>query len=277
MILSPGRFSLAAAASVAALVAFRSEAAAASHLWKIHELFSSRDGAVQYIVLHECCGATQELFINGLIVESKVTRKRLTFNRNLTGSTARKHLLLATETFAALPGAPAPDFILPPQFFSTDGDVIWYSEARNYDSFLLRRGALPLDGKQALRVTNYATDTVAVVDNAPVNYAGEAGTVTVPDPEFRRGDCGGEGERNIADATLLLGWLFLDGEPGGCADACDSNDDGSLDVSDPVHMLIRLFVDGVPLPEPLDCGADPTEDGLACSLHPACADGAGGP
>ena len=52
----------------------------------------------------------------------------------------------------------------------------------------------------------------------------------------------------------------------------DANDDGTLDVSDPIFGLSALFVTGSALPAlPYpDCGADPTLDALDCPEHPAC-------
>ena len=44
----------------------------------------------------------------------------------------------------------------------------------------------------------------------------------------------------------------------------DANDDGELNLTDPITLLRRLFLGGDPLPPPGPaCGADPTPDGLA--------------
>lgn len=52
-------------------------------------------------------------------------------------------------------------------------------------------------------------------------------------------------------------WLFRRG---------DANDDGTLNISDPVYLLSYLFVGGGPPPPPFaDCGEDPTPDGLDCA------------
>src|SRR5262249_10533899 len=156
------------------------------------------------------------------------------------GSSANKYLLLATEAFAGLPGAPTPDFILPAGFFSTSSDKLWYSELRNYDSFNLRLGALTLDGVHPLRVTNYATETTEVVENQRINCAGQSGAVVGPESEFVRGDCNDDGTTDLSDAIFLLDQLFVTGAPLGCEDSCDANDDGSLDVSDAVRALLAL-------------------------------------
>jgi hypothetical protein len=46
---------------------------AGSHLWRIHELFSTADGSVQFIELRECCGADAEQFIGGVEFTSDAT------------------------------------------------------------------------------------------------------------------------------------------------------------------------------------------------------------
>lgn len=244
---------------------------ALSHLWKIHEVFSDGEGEVQYIVLHECCGSTQELYLRNLLVTSDATGKTFAFPRDLAGSSARKWLLLATTAFAALPGAPAPDFFLPDGFFSPRGDTIWYSEARNYDSFTFRAGDLPSDGLHALRITDYASDRFEVATNTPINYAGASGTVDASDPPFRRADCNDDGSPNISDAIFLLNGLFAAPAPLPCTDACDANDDGEVNLSDALAILTVLFDASESLPAPVECGDDPTTDGVACSSYTGCA------
>ncbi len=59
-----------------------------------------------------------------------------------------------------------------------------------------------------------------------------------------------------------------------CADAGDVNDDGAVDVSDPVALLNFLFQGQMVLPAPGsdDCGDDPTEDELLSCGDPGCLD-----
>ena len=70
---------------------------------------------------------------------------------------------------------------------------------------------------------------------------------------------------DISDAVSLLDTLFR-GAPGrNCQDAGDANDDGALDISDGVFVLLFLFGGGEAPPEPFpDPGTDPTPDGLSC-------------
>jgi hypothetical protein len=83
---------------------------------------------------------------------------------------------------------------------------------------------------------------------------------------FRRGDADGNGSMNVTDAVVILGRLFQGQDPLPCDDAADGNDDGGLNITDAVHILEHLFRSGPapPSPGPSDCGVDPTEDSLDC-------------
>ncbi|MCA8961259.1 MAG: VCBS repeat-containing protein [Planctomycetes bacterium] len=85
---------------------------------------------------------------------------------------------------------------------------------------------------------------------------------------FRRGDANGDGLFDISDAVSTLAALFIPTSPPIlCEDAFDTNDDGTVDVSDAVFALAALFVPGAaPLPDPVDCGDDPTSDALDCEI-----------
>ena len=65
---------------------------------------------------------------------------------------------------------------------------------------------------------------------------------------------------------FTLGALFGDGALWRCADAADGNDDGAIDVADPVFTLGYLFSGGAMprAPGAIDCGADPSPDNLHC-------------
>jgi hypothetical protein len=74
------------------------------------------------------------------------------------------------------------------------------------------------------------------------------------------------------DAIGSLNFLFTGGNPPTCSDAADTNDDGRVDISDPVSTLSFLFSGGAPPPSPGAgaCGSDPTDDGIACELVQSC-------
>ena len=91
--------------------------------------------------------------------------------------------------------------------------------------------------------------------------------VSIVEPNFRRGDCGGDGSVGIADAILQLAILFGPAVPLVCADACDSNDDGSIDASDMIYIFNYQFLEGPAPQAPFPVAdLDPTTgDGLGCN------------
>jgi hypothetical protein len=88
-------------------------------------------------------------------------------------------------------------------------------------------------------------------------------------PILERGDVNLNGVINITDAILIFFYAFGQGTasfPVGCLDIADCNDDGVVDISDPVYILIDVYEGGPPPPPPNvgSCGPDPTPDGLIC-------------
>jgi hypothetical protein len=123
-------------------------------------------------------------------------------------------------------------------------------------------GRIPLFNQVAVDNRSFLADTcdcqVCVVE-------------PLPEPEFRRGDCDGSGEVDLADAAHIIAVLFAVGpwrpEPI-CLDACDVNDDGRVDLADAHAILRYLFMSGPPPPAPGPevPGPDPTADKLACPI-----------
>ncbi|MBI4586444.1 MAG: PKD domain-containing protein [Planctomycetes bacterium] len=90
--------------------------------------------------------------------------------------------------------------------------------------------------------------------------------------DFARGDVDANGQPEITDAILTLGFLFL-GDPKelDCRDAADVDDTGVVDITDAVSLLTFLFLGGEgPLPPFPGCGPDPTGDDLNCASYPHC-------
>jgi hypothetical protein len=82
---------------------------------------------------------------------------------------------------------------------------------------------------------------------------------------FRRGDSNDDGQVNISDPIATLGFLFVGEGRIRCPDAADANDDGLIDISDPLATLGHLFNASGSLPPPAGGkGHDPTEDALGC-------------
>lgn len=86
---------------------------------------------------------------------------------------------------------------------------------------------------------------------------------------FIRGDVDGALGANIGDAVKILQFILAGGETPSCRDAADCNDDGFINLGDPMFFFSKLFFFGPPLPAPGEnCGSDPSEDSLDC-LQPA--------
>ena len=143
-----------------------------SHLWVVNELFSSPDGVVQFIEMRECCGSTIEIFTDGLSLYSDATGQQFTLDHNLSGNSAHRSLLFGTAAFAALPGAPTPDFILPDHFFSVTGDTIRWHIYTNA-TLTFANGQLPIDGQNSLN------RGLGPRPNSPTNFAGQSGSVNI--------------------------------------------------------------------------------------------------
>ncbi len=191
-----------------------------SHLWDFSEVFSNADGTVQFIELHETNGANGEIYLAGKSIYSESTGQVFTFPSNLQGPTGNKYLLLATEAFAALPGAPTPDFIIPDGFFDADGDSLTYHV---YDTYTF--GAVPTDCVMSMN------RGVGVEMNSPTNYGDEIGFVDCADvacPADLTGD-------DFVDAADLAGLLAAWGECARCP--ADLDGSGGVDAADLAALL----------------------------------------
>jgi hypothetical protein len=95
------------------------------------------------------------------------------------------------------------------------------------------------------------------------------------EPRFTRGDCDDDGAVDVGDPLAVLFHLFVAGASAvPCEDACDTDDDGALRVSDPVGVLNMLFLFGPLLQPPFPgCGEDPTGDTIGCRFFGGCPGG----
>jgi hypothetical protein len=216
----------AATIAAACFAAPATPAMAGSHLWIFSEVFSNASGTIQFIEMVECCGAQNETLLQDKWIRSAVAHQEFTFPANLpcTNCTAHKHLLFGTATFAALPGAPTPDYIIPEgslPFFSVGGDTLQYWF---YTNATWTFGPVPTDGQSSL----YRDGTTGC--NSPTNFAGQTGTVTLAcDPADLDGD-------NAVGVTDMLDLLAAWGtDPGGCPPDLDG--DGSVAVTDFLQLL----------------------------------------
>lgn len=211
------------AAMLALAIAIASPARAGSHLWVINEVFSNADGTIQFIEMHECCGAANEIALADKWILSDATGSQFIFPENLpAGSTANKYLLLGTPCFAALPGAPELDYIIPEHFFDTEQDTLTYWF---YDPATLSfgPGELPLDGVMSLAQDG----TVAI--NSPTNFSDETGSVQVP---CNPADLDGDGMVGVTDLIeMLAAWSTDPGCPP------DLDGDGNVGIGDLIILL----------------------------------------
>jgi mannan endo-1,4-beta-mannosidase len=90
---------------------------------------------------------------------------------------------------------------------------------------------------------------------------------------FRRADANCDGTVDVSDPVATLFRLFAGSASVCCLDAADSNDSGSVDLSDAIYTLRFTFSGGAAPPAPFpDCGPDPTGDSpvLECTNRAAC-------
>lgn len=188
----------------------------AAHSWDIVEIFSSPDGTIQFIELMEAGGNGNETHLNGLWVASDATGNQFDFPGDLDckDCTAGASLLLATAGFAALDGAPTPDYIITDGFFSIDGDTLDYYF---YDTFVFTGDELPLDGFNSLNGDG------STGPNTPRNFAGETGTVNLCPEDLDHS--GGVGTADLL--ALLAAWGT---DPGGPPDFDGSGSVGTADL-----------------------------------------------
>ena len=116
------RKALLRAAICASTVLLAGSAQAGNHTWDVNEIFSNFDGTVQFIELFEANGATNEVGMPGQTIATDANSFVLPGD-TLEPPTTHKFLLIATQAFADLPGAPTPDYIIDgfdPGFFDTN-------------------------------------------------------------------------------------------------------------------------------------------------------------
>jgi hypothetical protein len=142
---------------------------AGHHRWDFSEIYSNGDGSVQYVELFSA--NDNEPNFNNITITSGANT--FTFAGNLPSTaTANTWALIATSGFAALPGAVAPDYVLPANFLSTSGGTLNYSAGQD----VWIHGAVPTDGVNALQRDGSSAT------NSPTNFAGASGSVDLSAP-----------------------------------------------------------------------------------------------
>ena len=165
-----------AAGGAALLLGLAPAALAGIHTWDVNEVFSNADGSIQFVELREANNSANETGVGNGTISSVVQAETHSFgNGAVTGPTNNKFYLIATQSFADLPGAPVPDEILPPEdipFFAVAGDTVSFGP---YDSWNFQTLGVPTNGVDSLHKTGPSSGVVAL--NSPTNYAGDTGSV----------------------------------------------------------------------------------------------------
>lgn len=103
-----------------------------------------------------------------------------------------------------------------------------------------------------------------------------SGISTLLRAPFIRSDSDGNGVIDITDPIHTLTYSFLGGEPGPCRDAMDTDDSGVIDITDAINSLNHMFLGtAMPAAPYPDCGLDPTNDAdvfLHCERVDGCPD-----
>ena len=157
-----------ARAALLALLAWASPAAAEFHAWEINEIYSSADGSIQFIELFTASDAEHQ--VGGHAISSSLESHL--FEADLPDSfTENRFFLVGTASYAAAPGAVAPDYTVPEPFFDVDGDTIDYA---SIDAVTFAGGELPLDGLRSI------DRNLQAGLNTPTNFDGDIGQLPEP-------------------------------------------------------------------------------------------------
>jgi len=159
----------------ASLLALAPLSGADNHKREIKEIFSSADETVQFIELFDT-DKDEHILIETSI--STASGSFFAFPSNLPSTqTENRHVLLATAAFAAIPGAPTPDYIIPAGFLRRTGDTVTYAATPHSVSF----GPLPTDGQKSINAAG------VMATNSPTNFAGQTGSVILATAVVRNG------------------------------------------------------------------------------------------
>lgn len=135
---------------------------ASFHEWEITEIYSNADGSLQFIEMYNFTDGEQ--FVRGHLLKSSTSTYE--FLSDTPPDTANRFLLIATGPV----GGVVPDFLIPPNFFSTSNDFVNFAGVSN-----VSWTSLPNDGVKSLARHGIVNDFAT-----PLNFAGD--TATLPEP-----------------------------------------------------------------------------------------------
>jgi hypothetical protein len=189
-----------------ASLAIALQANAASHLWRFSEFYSSPDKQIQFIEMQEIGGSDFETNIQGhwYATNSYNQNHAQLLGTPLPFGTANKKFLVGTVAYAALPGVPAPDYILPNGILEPSGDtIVWWF----YQTKTIPPATMPSDGVHSLTVIDPVNPDsgYAVTTNSPTNFAGVTGRVLAPG-QLPVPASSGWGTASLVGLLLLATW-----------------------------------------------------------------------
>ncbi|MEQ1517352.1 MAG: fibronectin type III domain-containing protein [Usitatibacteraceae bacterium] len=153
------------------LLTLSAAAHSAFHIVQINEVYSNASGSVQFIEI-TMLAAGQNFFAGQSISSSQGGATNVaTFTNNLANGSTGDKVLIGTAGYAALPGVPAPDLIVPNGFVFTSNVTLNFAGAD-----LVSLTAVPTDGTLSVD-RNGVTAT-----NSPTNNARDSGTVVLSNP-----------------------------------------------------------------------------------------------
>jgi hypothetical protein len=152
-------------------------AVAGSHTWVVWSVFSNAAGNIQYITVKEAFGGTAEGGLSAHTIQVNPSGGSHGMH-NVTGNTANTYYLLGTQDYADLPGTPAPDEIIAPNFINTltDNDVL-YVGGQTFSHGSWTAGTLPTNGLDMLERATAMNPALGTAPNVAFNYAGVSGCV----------------------------------------------------------------------------------------------------
>jgi len=150
------------------LLAISTWSQASFHNVQINEVYSNASGTVQFIEIAMLAGG-QNIFTGQTLTSTQGSSvNSFTFQKNLANATTGDTVLIGTTGYAALPGVPAPDFIVPNGFIFTSNVTIRFAGVD-----FVTYATVPTDGTLSIN----RSGSTAI--NSPRNNARATGTVLI--------------------------------------------------------------------------------------------------
>ena len=161
----------------ATLLVVARAALATFHIIAIDEIYSNADGSIQYMELLGLADQQEQLTGHTVLTTGPGSPAIFMFPNNLPSrSTFGKHILIATQGFAAL-NLVTPDYVVPNGFFPVANGKVAYGEGVDQWTY----ANLPTDGVNALFAN------AQVRPNVATNFAGASASVgsAAPSPNYQ--------------------------------------------------------------------------------------------